>query len=302
MVVENRKLKTKVTSKVCGACEGNKRLDDYYSSSSYINKGTGKLSVCKKCLWDYTKPEQHNSHNLATVKDALRMVDRPFIQSMWDASVEEVNRGNGNSDYFKIYMKNIAMKDFKDLTWSDSEFEVVNKDGSVTVSEELAYSESDMKNLRKFWGEYNVTDYIFLEEFFGEYMSKFPKDTPAAVNIYKGLAKIHLQAEKELALNNIKNYKDLMDLSSKMHADGNIKPTQSSGMDESKMSMLGLWIKDIEKYEPCEYFEDKPLYKDYDSFKVYIDKWLLRPMKNIFGVGKDFDVNDDNLSDVKHEK
>ena len=197
-------------------------------------------------------------------------------------------------------MKNIAMNQNKDLTWQDSEFSLKEEIGNTVVEsndEELLanITNEDMKRFKKMWGEFPLEDYIFLEDFYGEYVNNFPTDTPAQINIYKGLAKIHLQAEKELAQSNIKGYKDLMELSSKMHNDGNIKPIQSSGANDDKgLSTYGLWIKTVEVDEPCEYFADKPMYEDYDGFRKYIEKWLLRPMKNIFGISKDFDVGDND--------
>ena len=99
----------------------------------------------------------------------------------------------------------------------------------------------------------------------------------------------------QLATGNIKAFKDLMELSSKLHNDGNIKPIQSTGANDDKgLSTYGLWIKTIEQDEPCEHFETKPLYEDYDKFKRYIDNWFVRPFKNIFNISNDFNVKDDD--------
>jgi hypothetical protein len=288
-----KKSKT-VDSKVCGGCGSDKKLTEYYSSYTYVTRGTERTNICKKCVWDYVEPEEKNAYNLNKVKEILRMMDKPFIQNLWNTSAEESEKKEPALDYFKTYMKNVAMTGFRNLNWNDSEFEIIAKNEKDEKDElkEVTYTQNELKIMRKFWGDYNVSDYTFLEEFFNEYMSKFPKETPAQINIYKSLAKIHLQAEKELAAGQIKNYKDLMDLSSKMHNDGNIKPIQSSGVDEKTMSAYGLWIKDIEKTEPAEYFKNKPLYEDYDSFGKYLEKWFLRPIKNIFNVSNDFDVGD----------
>jgi len=287
-----------VVKKTCSCCGNEKKLGDYYYSSTYLNKATKTLPICKQCILDYVQPEYKNIYDMKKVKSILRQIDRPYIQSLWDASIDESDKRGKDSDYFRIYMKNIAMNQNKDLTWQDSEFtlkaEIDNKTVEANDEDLLSnITNEDMKRFRKMWGEFPLEDYMFLEDFYGEYVNNFPTDTPAQINIYKGLAKIHLQAEKELSQVNIKGYKDLMELSSKMHNDGNIKPIQSSGANDDKgLSTYGLWIKTIENDEPCEYFEDKPTYEDYDGFKKYIEKWLLRPMKNIFGVSKDFDVGD----------
>ena len=289
----------KVTMQTCNCCGENKKLENYYSSSSYFMKHTGKVHTCKQCLWDYVNIEEEV--NYPRIKEALRMIDKPFLYDLWFSSMSEADNRDGN--IFKMYMKNLAMKQNRELSWSDSQFEpdslaIGSKDISFHTDDvdlvEYGFSAEELKRLTITWGNFSVKEYVFLENFYGDYKNNFPTDTPAQINIYKNLAKIHLQAEKELEKGNIKNYKDLMDLSSKMHSDGNIKPLQSSGMnDEKGLSTYGLWIKTIENDEPCEYFEDKPIYEDFDHLKKYIEKWLIRPFKNIFNVSKDFNVGDD---------
>lgn len=285
--------------KICSSCGMEKKMSEYYYSSSYANRSTKTVPLCKSCIYEYVKPEYKNIYDMIRVKEILRMIDKPFIQKIWLASVEESESKGGVREYFGLYMKNIAMKDFRECTWDNSEFEISEEDSEKTKSNKVKYAEpeftkDELEQWKRMWGEQQIKDYMFLEEFYGDYINNFPTDTPAQVNIYKNLAKIHLQAEKALEEGRIKEYKDLMELSSKMHNDANIKPIQSSGANDDKgVSTYGLWIKEIESTEPCEYFEGKPQYQDYDGFQKYIEKWLLRPMKNIFGMSKDFDVGDD---------
>lgn len=287
----------KVDLQKCNCCGENKKLTDYYSSSSFFMRNTGKLHTCKQCIWDYVDVNDSDI-NYAKIKSTLRMIDKPFLYDLWFASSTEADNREGN--VFKMYMKNLGMKQYRDLTWDDSQFESAApakpKDiiPPMDETEDVVFDAKELKRLNQVWGKYSVDDYIFLENFYGEYLNNFPSDTPAQVNIYKNLAKIHLQAEKELEKNNIRGYKDLIELSSKMHTDGNIKPMQSSGANDDKgLSTYGLWIKTIENDEPCEYFENKPIYEDFDQLKKYFEKWFIRPFKNIFNMSKDFDVKDD---------
>ena len=299
---EKEEKPTTVEKKICSGCGTPKRLGEFYYSSTYLNRYTGTVPMCKGCMLDYVKPEYKNLYDIQKIKEVLRMVDKPFIQRLWDAAKEESDKRGDGRDYYGTYMKNIAMKDFKDLTWNDSDFlkptennDKVAVSSTNTEDDDLeTIDEVELARLKKFWGEGTVSDYLFLEDFYQEYMANFPKETPAQKNIYKNLAKIHLNAEKALANNAVKDYKDLMDLSSKMHNDANIKPIQTKGAGEDKgLNNYGLWIRDIENYEPCEYFKDKPVYEDYDGFQGYFEKWILRPMKNIFGKNRDFDVGED---------
>lgn len=283
--------------KYCSGCGNVRKIADFYYSNSYVNRHSESVQLCKECIWGYVSPEYENLYDMSKIKDILRMIDKPFIHSLWEASVIEADKSC--RDYFKTYMKNVAMRQNRVKTWNDSEFDNAeeNETGQITTKneDELAdITEADMTKWRRFWGDDSVTGYLFMEDFYSNYITNFPTETPAQINIYKNLAKIHRQAEKFLELGKTKEYKEFMELSSKLHNDANIKPIQSTGANDDKgLSTYGLWIKEIEKEEPCEFFEKKPIYEDFDGTKSYFDKWILRPMKNIFGQSRDFDVGDD---------
>jgi hypothetical protein len=275
--------KDKIT---CSSCGKDKLIvKDFYTSFSPFHKSTGRLHVCKQCVQESVK-----DGDIESFKNFCRSFDKPFITHLYESAIT-------NNAYIGEYFKLINAKDFRHLTWDNSDFDSHKNSKSIEVnspsSNNVKYE--DYSALRKKWGHFEDNDYEYLENFYGEYENSYATDTPVQINLYKNIAKVHLQAEKELASGQTKNFKDLMELSSKLHNDGNIKPIQSTGANDDKgLSTFGLWIKTIENDEPCEYFENKPIYEDYDKFKKYIDKWFVRPMKNIFNISKDFNVRDDD--------
>lgn len=272
---------------MCMGCGKLKNLQtDFYVSSSPFHKINGRMHVCKQCIVDNVK-----ATDLSSWKETLRMIDRPFIYELYLSSIAESEKNSRS--VFGTYMKNLVMPQNRGLTWANSDFPIENDISNVNVEEDE--NPEIKKDLLKKWGNgFSNADLEFLENFYFEYSHSYATDTPVQINLYKSIAKIHLQAEKELAASNIKGFKDLMELSSKLHNDGNIKPIQSTGANDDKgLSTYGLWIKTVEQDEPCEFFENKPLYEDYDKLQKYIEKWFVRPFKNIFNISKDFDVKDD---------
>lgn len=268
----------------CSCCGKEQNANQYYISESPFNSATGKLSVCKSCLQNEF---QKDKDNLKNVQNILRMIDRPFVYDLWVSAVNESeSKKKSAGNVLGTYMKNIGMKDYKSKTWADSEFN--------DPSQETDTSEPKDVNEDKIWGNgFSKQDLDYLNNFYRSYSENYATDTPVQVNLYRNIAKVHLQADKELANGSIKQYKDLLELSSKLHNDGNIKPIQSTGANDDKgLSSYGLWIKTIEQTEPCEAFEHKKEYEDYDKFNTYIQRWFVRPFKNIFNISKDFDVND----------
>jgi hypothetical protein len=286
--------KNTLTHKTCSKCNISKTLkENYYLAANDTINSDSKLCICKACLTDLV-----NMDDVDTLVNVMRSIDRPFLKSTYDSSLTKKNS-------FGEYMRMLGTPQNREKNYLDSEFakglekfsnkkELAAFNSGVELDAE-GYTEKGLAGLKKKWGKHEVEDYVFLEEFYKEYSHSYNTDAPAQINLYKNIAKVHLQAEKELSKGNIKTYKDLMDLSSKLHTDGNIKPIQNTGANEDRgLSSYGLWVKEIEKEEPCEHFEDKPLYEDYDSFNKYWDKWFVRPLKNIFNVTHDFDVRDDD--------
>jgi hypothetical protein len=268
----------------CTSCGNERNPTDFYTSNSPFHKHTGKLHICKECFWKFVDDD------VEKLKVALRMSDKPFLVDLLQSSQEEAEKGNKN--LIKIYMKNVGMPQYKNSTWLDS-ISNNEKEFNITVEDSSSFDENSM--IRKWGRGYSASDLEYLENFFAEYSHSYATDTPVQVNLYKNIAKVHLQAERELSANQTKGFKELMELSSKLHNDGNIKPIQSTGANDDKgVSTYGLWIKTIEQDEPCEFFENKPIYEDFDKFKKYIDDWFVRPFKNIFNISKDFNVREED--------
>lgn len=277
--------KKKPEEKICSKCQLSKRLKaDFYIASSDLVNSDGRLGICKQCLEDIVKYDDPYS-----VANIMRMIDRPFLKQPYEDSKESAKP-------FGEYMRRLGMPQNRWLNYSDSLFEDVEVYLPENKEAETELDKLSTDELKGKWGIYkDGNDYLFLEKFYNEYHGNYATDTPVQKNLYKNIAKVQLQAEKELANGNVKAFKDLMDLSSKLHNDGNIKPIQSTGANDDKgLSTYGLWIQEIEKEEPCEYFKEKHIYEDADSFQKYIDKWFVRPMKNIFNITRDFDIKDDD--------
>lgn len=286
----------------CTDCGEDKKVDEFYNSSSIFHSHTGKLHVCKECIFDYATNKDTGEVDLNKVKEALRAIDKPFIMDAWVSSLAEVENNGGN--VFRKYMKNIAMRHYKDFNYGDSRFgtekELTEQEVQIVEDEftEIVYTKAELKNLNRIWGRQTHEDYAFLEDFYTEYNTIFPTENPVQRNLYRNIAKTHLNANKELEAGRINGYEKLMKTSSQLHTDANIKPVQSSGLNDENSNSYGMWIKTIENTEPCEYFENLPVYEDYDKFRRYWEKWFIRPFKNIFRLSKDFDVDLDEDIDA----
>ena len=72
-----------------------------------------------------------------------------------------------------------------------------------------------------------------------------------------------------------------------------VDPAKANAASAGKShDAFGLWIKDIEQFKPAEWFEEQEKYKDMDGFILYIQNYIVRPIRNFITGNRDFQVND----------
>jgi hypothetical protein len=219
-----------LNSRKCSKCKETKKSGDFYVSLSPLHDG--KLPFCKICTrkkLDFTK--------IDSVTDTLRMIDRPFIKFLWDSTFEqgyEVGK-----DVFGLYMKNIGMKQYRELTWKDSEF--TNETNTPDVSKVSNDGIVDLDLLKptieviKKWGKnYEPEDYFKLEDFYIKMIDANKIETPQDETYLKKLAVISLKMDKELEAGRYAQVKQLGDLFSKYMADSKFR-----AMDQNDASKTG---------------------------------------------------------------
>lgn len=285
MVAKKVKQKTQQENemKICICC-GKEKKDIPNNFYQNVNpRVSNKVGLCKSCIKDIV-----DYNDVSSVDFILRILDRPFIKEMWEEALKS------NDDTWGAYIRPVSsLPQYKDMRYKDSNLFLLSNGQSITnnTTEEgtLKYSQEQLREWEKSFGKgYSVEDYEYLDKFYSDYTKSYATDTPVQINLYKNIAKVHLQAEKELIAGNISNFNKLMETSSKLHNDGNIKPIQSTGANDDKgLSTYGLWIKMIENDEPCEVFDKKPLFEDFDHINEYFQKWIVRPFKKIFGLDRD---------------
>lgn len=101
----------------CGICGELKKESYFFVSYHSIHSATGRLPYCKKCLDDMIRDE-NNCISIDNLKKTLKLIDRPYLYDLWELSLEE-----NPSSPLGVYMKNLALKQNRDLKWRDSIFE-----------------------------------------------------------------------------------------------------------------------------------------------------------------------------------
>ena len=148
-----------------------------------------------------------------------------------------------------------------------------------------------------FWGEqFSWDEYEFLERELAEWKHKHKCDNQSEITLLKEVCIkiLEIRQLRKLGKPTIVPIKELQDLMKTASLD----PAKANIADGGKsLDAFGLWVKDIEEYEPAEFFEDKKIYEDFDGFKKYADKYIYRPLKNLLSGSRDFNIDDNETSD-----
>lgn len=287
---------------ICTCCGKERFLYDFYASSSPFHSQTGKLHVCKQCVWDFVNEK---SDNIDVVKNALRMLDKPYLIDLWKSSIQEAEKAN--KDIFKIYIKNLGMKQYRELTWADSDNVKDSKSNtsSIQVIEEKNLSNDELNYLSSFWGRgYELDDLIWLQSEYEDWTNRYECDSKGMETLIQEICKQQLdintrRSNGEKVDQQLKTLQDLLGSS-------NLKPVQETGANAVEQESFGTLLKKYENERPVP--EPDAKWKDVDKISKYIKVFFLGHLARMLGIKNDYadeyweEINDLTVEEPAHEE
>ena len=170
----------------CQNCGKLKKETEYYVSYNPIHK-MGRILYCKECIKDMISDVEGNVV-LDNVKSTLRLMDRPFLYNIWKASLEE------GGEVMGVYMKNIAMRQYRVLGWKDSKI-------LPEIEQQLNYdmANNEIINNKQVKLDFIVTDEIIDKWNFGyapEEYGYFEKKWNQLIGNYGEKTSFHIEGLK----------------------------------------------------------------------------------------------------------
>lgn len=128
---ENEKLKDKLdkieNGAYCHMCGTFKAKDKFYVSTNPLMK-SGVAPICKECARKLSERIDKNGDLHEPTRDsliqALRYLDKPFLETVYNASVQESENlvaGKVKTNFARSYFKNIQMVNYLGMTFEDSD-------------------------------------------------------------------------------------------------------------------------------------------------------------------------------------
>ena len=111
---------------LCHYCLKEKKRTEFYVSTNPLVM-SGITFVCKDCIialdWDDNRNE-FGACTKKTVMEALEIIDRPFLNNLWDSSYAEWANQKGQirrPTIWDAYIKNVSMPHYRGMRWRDGD-------------------------------------------------------------------------------------------------------------------------------------------------------------------------------------
>lgn len=113
---------------LCHYCLKEKKRTEFYVSTNPLVM-SGITFVCKDCVrkialdWDDNRNE-FGACTKKTVMEALEIIDRPFLNNLWDSSYAEWVNQEGRirrPTIWDAYIKNVSMPQYRGMRWRDGD-------------------------------------------------------------------------------------------------------------------------------------------------------------------------------------
>lgn len=142
----DEKVKSLKSGAWCYLCDSHKIKDSFYSSTDPMSK-SGLTPICKECARKIALRVVNGKEQGATkdsVRLALRYLNKPFLERVWDSSIQEVENlasGKVKSNVWAAYIRQISMPNYIGMTYFDSDGLTSNEPNNESSSNTMTADE-----------------------------------------------------------------------------------------------------------------------------------------------------------------
>lgn len=217
----------------CAACTSLKNERDYYVSYNKIHS-SGRIPYCKSCLRNMISDDNGNV-TLDKLQSTLQLIDRPFIFDLYKIALED------NQDTFGNYMKNLCLKQNRELTWKDSVFRPqlnneLNYSGTTNISK-INSNKSDFiltDEIIEKWGfGYQPEEYNYFEKKWSKLIDNYGEKTSFHIEGLITYIRFRVKEELATARGDVKEAKEWASLAKDSATAAKINVSQLSKSDIS---------------------------------------------------------------------
>lgn len=290
----------------CRKCMNSLPSKDFYEcvDGGFVD-ANGLMSVCKDCIQEmYDTLFAENQSLEKSIHKMCTSLNVLFSNEAISATRAHINTitesGKKVSAVFGIYKQKIlsTQKTMNKSGIEDMSYEDV---GTIfTEKEVITPAISIPQSVIDFWGDDIArADVLYLEREYGNFKKTHETDSYAKIVLLKEVCYIMLHIKQLRAVGDDidDSLKQLQTLMKNLA----ISPGATKGDASKESETFGLWIQDIEQFEPAQWLKTDPkgdMYRDVANVDAYFQKYFVRATKNFILASKDFNIEDEKDEDI----
>lgn len=250
-------------------------------SPLYVNNN-GYLPWCKNCV-----VEQYNEYEQKYgVDEALRRACMKYDLYFSPLVVRAAQPANGNATNSKIlaYISKSHLNQVTGVCYDDTSLEDENSVSGIPKEEMNARREAGISDVSaasiERWGiGFAVEEYKALDSHYKMLTKQIENIDFVQETLIRDLCAIKVQQGRAIAAKEIDKFEKLTKLYQLTLANAKLKV--SDGQTNSDSDTFGVWLSQIEKNCPADFYDQPDMYKDYFGIDGYCDRHMFRPLKNL---------------------
>lgn len=258
----------------CGKVYTKQPANFFFSQSTFYKANNHYLTVCKPCMY---KLLEEYTRKLGNEEEAIKRICLHFDVYVTDSMLHMSIKGDSTAR-LSYYMRASHMVQYSGKTYDTYLAEQSDSAEKERIAEATGGVTQTMLDR---WGDNVYTDEELkeLDKHYKMLKSQNPNIDSNQEIFIKDLSVLNMLKLKALKTNDSKNYLNLTKEYRETFKQTGLKTVvENENLDEDS---LGITLATISKYTPEEYYKDKNLYKDYDGLGDYLNRHLLRPLKNL---------------------
>lgn len=226
-----------------------------------------KSGFCKNCIKEHVDIE-----NVGSVKEMLRLLNIPFVDSVWGNAVEK-EQDNAFGKYLQLIATKKKFKNFMDSDFSNGEDSV----GELEITEEMIAR----------WGAGMAKDDYYVLEVSYKSLCKI-KEPATTLEETRYVQNVMLKSTLDEALRS-GDHKAITPLKKAYGTDLKELGLDVDALSKEDTRTLGTRIQEWERNAPIP--EMSAEFEDVDGIKEYVNKYFVIPMKRVFGRATEEEVS-----------
>lgn len=267
-------------SSECKNNEGFRESGKFHKTSKKDIFKDGVIPICKDCSNKFII-DKGGEISREKFKELLKIYDLPFITDDFNKIPRD------SKDIFGDYIRG---KNRTSIYNYDCSHHLGTRINAPTLNvEDKGIVDANMDDLRFVWGDwFEDKDLLWLEQTFIN-LKKDAKTSDSSTDDMQLREICHKQLDIRQLRKNGQSTDKSQETLLKMLDSAKLTAKSNKDNKDEVISPLGVRIQEMEKKTPCEVFEDRKLFKDYDGILEYIKRFILRPLINFITSSKEFD-------------